>query len=454
MSELLLGFARVNIDPPLGCGIAGYFIPRIVDGYLDPLEINAIALSKDGTTVIIASSDTVEIAGPVADSMRKAAAEAASVPEEAVFITAVHTHTGPFLDVSQDGYPPELTAEITEYYCAFFREKLAEASRLAVSDMKPAKLSSAVSRAKNISFVRTYRMKDGSIRTNPGFNNPDVVEPVGECDDEVSVLRFDRADGKTFVIADFACHADTIGGTKTSSDWPGIFRRKFEERVPDSKCLFINGMMGDINHVNVMPDEDYLSRVTMDFDDVPRGYKHAEYMADVLTDAVYDADARAETIEADKIGFAYKTLELPANVPSPEEIPEAHRISALHAAGRDCELPYEGMQLTTVVAEAERICRLENGPATIPMGLSVVTIGDVSLVGAPGEPFNKVGIDLKKANGWKTVLPCSLTNGYIGYFPTMDAYNEGGYEARSSLFRAGVAEFIVKESLALLDSLK
>ena len=52
------------------------------------------------------------------------------------------------------------------------------------------------------------------------------------------------------------------------------------------------------------------------------------------------------------------------------------------------------------------------------------------------------------------MLPTCCTNGYEGYFPMQDAYDEGGYEARSSNFRAGVAEQLITEGKALLDSLR
>ena len=41
-----------------------------------------------------------------------------------------------------------------------------------------------------------------------------------------------------------------------------------------------------------------------------------------------------------------------------------------------------------------------------------------------------------------------------GYFPMKEAYDEGGYEARSSNFEAGVAERIIDNSLALLETLR
>ena len=88
------------------------------------------------------------------------------------------------------------------------------------------------------------------------------------------------------------------------------------------------------------------------------------------------------------------------------------------------------------------------------MNLTGLAIGSVALLGIPGEPFNGVGVGIKSAEGWDMVMPCCLTNGAEGYFPMQDSYDEGGYEARSSRFKAGTAEIIVKEGVALLDSLR
>ncbi len=57
----------------------------------------------------------------------------------------------------------------------------------------------------------------------------------------------------------------------------------------------------------------------------------------------------------------------------------------------------------------------------------------------PGEPFTGVGRALKDTEGWELVIPTCNTNGKQGYFPMKEAYDEGGYEAGSSNFRAGVA---------------
>ena len=52
------------------------------------------------------------------------------------------------------------------------------------------------------------------------------------------------------------------------------------------------------------------------------------------------------------------------------------------------------------------------------------------------------------------VIPCCLTNGFERYFPMKEAYDEGGYEARSSIYKAGIAERIIEESTSLLASLQ
>ena len=106
-----------------------------------------------------------------------------------------------------------------------------------------------------------------------------------------------------------------------------------------------------------------------------------------------------------------------------------------------------------MVADACRKVLLENGPESFPLRLSAIVLGDFAMLGIPGEPFNAVGRAVKEAEGFKMVSPCCLTNGSRGYFPTKDAYDEGGYEARASRFKSGTAELIAREAKALLEEM-
>ena len=112
------------------------------------------------------------------------------------------------------------------------------------------------------------------------------------------------------------------------------------------------------------------------------------------------------------------------------------------------------MMLTTVVARAARMVRLENGPDRFRMPLSAIAVGPVAMFGIPGEPFTGVGRALKEAEGYELVLPTCNTNAKEGYFPMLECYEEGGYEAGSSNFKAGVAELLIDAGLKLLEDLK
>ena len=446
-NNLKIGYARVNITPPMGVNIAGYFVERIADGVLDELEACAVAVGDGKTTALLITIDHCGLNKVYLNEWRDNIAKATGVPAEAIYIHTTHTHTGPQLFKNSKN-------PLTAQYEAFLATRVVDVSKFAIEDMADAKMGIGVSEAKNVAFIRRYRMKDGTAKTNPGVNNPDIVAPIGVTDESVSVVRFDRDGKETVVLANFANHPDVVGGNKISADWPGMTRRFVEKAIDNTKCIFFNGAQGDVNHVNVHPKAGDFNDMFNDFDGCSRGYGHARHIARVVTGAVMSIYDKVEYIDADEVKYQQKIVEIPSNKPTPEELPLAHKYNDLHNAGRDDEIPYKAMMLTTVVAEAARMVRLENAPDTFPMIFSAIAIGDVALFGIPGEPFNGVGRGLKESEGWKMVIPTCLTNASEGYFPMMDSYEEGGYEARSSSFKAGVAERIIEEGKAILASMR
>ena len=56
-NSLKIGYARVNITPPMGVNIAGYYKVRIADGVLDELEACAVAVNSGETTVLLITID-------------------------------------------------------------------------------------------------------------------------------------------------------------------------------------------------------------------------------------------------------------------------------------------------------------------------------------------------------------------------------------------------------------
>lgn len=449
MNKLKIGFSRVDVTPMLGIHISGYFKTRLADGVLDNLEVSTVSFECDGKKAVMVSIPNCGINRGCIKEFAEHINAVTGLAREQILIHTTHTHTGPTVTAVVGEEIGELEIE----YKKTLMRKIADSVKMALDDLSPAKMGFGKGVAPNVSFVRRFRMKDGSLQTNPGVNNPDIVAPVGDIDDSVNVVRFDRECGDSVVIVNFANHPDVVGGNKISADWPGLLTHEVEHTLPNTKCAFFNGAQGDVNHVNVHPTGGYLNDMFMDFDDVARGYKHAKYIARVVLGGVLQAFDKVEYVDVDSINYLQNTINLPSNRPTPEELPEAERINALHLAGKDSELPYKGMMLTTVVAEAGRMVRLKDGPDAFDMELSGLRIGPVAFVGIPGEPFNGIGKGIKAVGTHKMILPMCLTNGSEGYFPMQDAYDEGGYEARSSNFKSGVAEFIIKHCTELLKEL-
>ena len=446
-NKLMAGYAIVNITPPLGVNIAGYFKTRIADGVLDELEAVAVALSDGEKTAIIMTVDHCGLAKDFLNGWREKIEEKTGVPKEAIFIHSTHTHQGPVL-------VPGMKNPLNIQYAAFLETRVIDVATMAVADMAPAKMGIGVGEAKNVAFVRRYRMKDGSAKTNPGVNNPDIVSSIGDTDERVGVVRFDREGKDTIVVGNFANHPDVVGGTKISADWPGMTRRIVEKAIDGTKCIILNGAQGDVNHVNVHPKAGDFNDMFNDFDGCSRGYGHARHIARVITGAILSVYDKVEWLEETNIRYMQRIVDVDANKADPSELPLAHKYHELHMAGRDDLIPYEAMMLTTVVAAAARKVRLENGPDTFPLLLSSLAIGKVAFFGVPGEPFTGGGRGLKEAEGYKLIIPCCNTNAKEGYFPMKDSYLEGGYEAGTSNFKMGTAERIIEEGLKILAEIK
>lgn len=448
MYDFQAGFSRVNVTPPMGLLIGGYYVDRFVEGVLDELEINAVALECKGKKAIIMTIDNCSMASAIINKFRTAIAEATGLDMAAIFIHCTHTHCSPYV-----GREKASVNELNMEYENYLERQFPAAAVRAFQDLKPAKLGWAIGSAPDVAFVRRFRMKNGSVQTNPGIGNPDIVAPIGDVDERLNVVRIVREDAKEIVIGNFGNHPDTVGGSKVTGDWPAFTRRILERTLPNVNCIFFNGAQGDVNHIKVnAKDGDFNGIDPNGFDGVGRGYEHAEHIGRVVAGGILQVYTKVNFAPVDELKFVEVEIQIPSNMPKPEDLPLAYKYVELHESGRDCDIPYEGMELTTVVAEAVRMKKLEHGPESFPLHLIGLSLGPVAMLGIPGEPFTGVGRAIKAGSKYPMTMPCCIVNGTIGYYPMKDAYDEGGYEARSSKFKAGVAEIISEKAVDLLNN--
>ena len=132
----------------------------------------------------------------------------------------------------------------------------------------------------------------------------------------------------------------------------------------------------------------------------------------------------------------------------------ARKYWELHEAGRDSEIPFKAMELTTEVARSRRILELADGPDFFDLPIIGLAIGkSVAFCGFPGEPFNDIGKAVKRSSPFAMTIPSCLTNGSRGYFPFSDSYAQGGYESATSPFGPTVADDLTAGAKRLLDGL-
>lgn len=442
------GFSKTCINPPYGAPIRGYYAPRFTKGILDDIYVRAAAFDDGENKAVIISLDLIELDQKYFDDMKEAVNKATGIEKDAIFINCSHTHTGPLV-----GKDPASDKKSDEAYDAFLISSVRDAAVYAIDDLKEATIETAEAQAKNISFIRRYRMKDGSVATNPGVNNKNIDCALGKPNETVKLVKIIRENADDIFIINFGTHPDTLGGEYISADYMGYACSIIENAIRNTKCMFLQAPQGDVNHVNVSPSKGEAAISKIDFDGVPRGLKHTEHMGRVIAGAVLSVCSVTERVKADKISFKTKQVELPSNQEN-HRLEEAKTIHELYEAGRANELPYKEMALTTAVAEAERIIKLQNGPQAFTFTLSAIKIGDIVFAGIGGEPFTEVGNRICVQSPFEHTILCCLTGSAGTYIPTRESCEEGGYEVKSSVIKPGGDDIIVDGMTKLLNEIK
>lgn len=440
-AEFKAGFARVDATPPLGIQMVGYFYKRAADGVLDPLCIECVAVSDGKKTALIYSVDDLMLANKFFEKAFPAITEATGVPRDLIYVHSTHIHTGP-ASWPRSNYTEEENRLVMDF--ANIRiERLAAAGKAAIENLAPARIGIAKTKCEKISFIRRFRMKDGSVRTNPGLYNKNVKEPLGKPDEEVNVVRFWRTGAPDIAIVNFGTHTDTLNGTKISADWPSVARKTFENGIGGGvKCLFLNAAQGDVNHFYCFPPP---GRKALAKKDV---HKHMGRALASAAMAVWDV---CEEVPTGPVNGIVAPATMPANTPTADEI----KWVKMFDEGKKDQIPLSGMEILTLTSPSSRVRRLMNGPNSFDILVSNISIGDsVAFSGMPCEPFVEIGRDVKAQSPFRMTVVTSLTNGSEGYIPSTRAHAEGGYEGLSSRFSAPTGDMLVAAQIKQLRQLK
>ena len=412
------GFARLDVTPPLGSPVDGHWQDRVSNGILDPIQLNALAVSDGAKRIVMIAGDFLGIEIFHVNNMKEAIRAATGLENEEIFLSGTHTHTSVFLREKP-------TANLPQEYIRMLYRKYADVAQMALADLADATLYTAAQKtAEPIGFVRRYRLSDGSVATNPSTAQCALI--TGRCDESdntVRVLRFCREEKKDITLVSFSTHPDVVGGEKYSADWPGFVRRFVEAEHPDTYCLQMTGTEGDSNHLDFCkPKEERFPHGT--------GYPHSCYMGRVIADAINAVWGNMTPCTDGELFAKQSSIFVRSNTTGEEKYDECKKMYTDFYAGRLDHRP-SGTEL----AFARRVVNIRESMSIyreLPIGL--IGIGEVRIVTFAGEPFTAYGESTRALTGGKFTLTLALTNGYQGYLPHARAFEEGGYEAANSHF--------------------
>ncbi len=443
------GSATSNITPELGSSINGGFQDGKAAFIHDELHARCLALDDGQTKLVMVVADSCVVGRGIFDEAKKMVSEATGLPMENMLMSATHSHScGTLQAVGQ--------SEPSPMYQRFVARRLADGVRRALNNLAPARIGWGVGNVPQHVFNRRWRMKPGSIpatphgvttdqvRTNPGINNPDLIEPAGPTDPQVGFISVQSADGKPIALyANYSLHyVGGVGPGHISADYFGAFAVRIGELLganpqdPPFVGIMSNGTSGDINNIDFrggQAKEPPYGRIKIVANDV------ALEVARVCKTLVYH--------DWVPLAVAQKEITLRLRIPSKDEVEKAREVM------KKSKL-FPRMETMEQVYARETVL-LSEFPKEISAPLQALKIGDLRVTAIPAETFVEIGLELKQRHA--QTFSVSLANAYHGYLPTPKHHQLGGYEtwrARSSCLEVDASTKIVTALEELLAVLK
>jgi hypothetical protein len=438
-----MGSAEVEITPPVGYRMSGYFYERLSTGVHDPLHARALVFQQGVERGAMVICELIGVPIGATQPARIQAAERTGIPIENILIAATHTHTGPDYFGARFDYLKEQA--IAEHgtdpheetsYLETLTKALVTAIVQADARRVPVSVRAGVTIQEGLAFNRRFHMADGSVRFNPGKQNPDIVRPAGPTDPSVPIIWFQPQEDETrpVLLTSFALHLDTVGGTEYATDYPHYLKQTLQENHENLLPVFAIGTAGDINHIDVSTKTPQ------------KGHEEAKRIGEALGATV---SAALETLPAvDQPSFAVRTesVTLPLQQYPDDEVAYA---LANRAKIVDDGVPFlERVRLYKIVDLESR------DDDSITVDVQAFRLGpNVAVVGLPGEIFVDLGLAIKEASPFDTTLIIALANDYCGYVPTRKAFEEGSYETVNSRVQPGGGEAMVEAAVRQLKLL-
>ena len=454
-----IGFARVNINPPMGIPLRGQLFPYYARGIESDLYANAMCISDGKTKIMMVSCDVAGISNDMSARIYRKIEKDLGVPASNIMVCATHTHSGPATTPSRGN-------DLINNYCTKLEAGIIEALKQAHKNTQKGKLTVAYGKLPGIGFNRRFIMSDRTIQTHPLKLDPHIVAPEGPDAKDLFVFCAYDEDGKPMGNAiNFTCHATVMerDNENVSHDYPGKLCDYVNENIgPGAISLFLQGTCGNICQVN--PLDGSHKEVGLEWTKV-MGRKIGRKALDLI---------KNDSIEtAGPLRAISRKVELTLRKPDPvlaqwalnyKDVPAETPGQSYYGTDLYNEIKPPVLSLNDLFETpwwANRYARTvrshaKNKEKTAEITVKAFAQDNWVIVSLPGEFFIEFGNAIQERSPFEKTIVVGYANGSNGYFPTRKAFSRGGgYETNIGTARLtpDAGYLIVDAAVEMLQSL-
>jgi len=403
--------------------IAGGIHPGYAHGQEGKLRASALVVAGGKEKLCLVSCDVLMFNRDMVDEVTKRIESECGIPFENILISATHTHHAPST-VRVHGYDRDAV------FCGRLKEAIFKAARDANKKLKTdhgARMFFRLGQESSVGQNSRLLLEDKTIYwVGP---RDDALRPTGPFDPELPVIAFRKPDGSLEALL-FSHSTHNIGtrpGNVRSPGFCGLAAQELEEELGGT-VIFLLGAAGSTHNLNLPADE----------------------MVFRMKAAVKEALSEAQSRDLRMLGSVKEEFEY--RVRRFDEEAEANAVT------RYCSKRLGGDPGPTieVFRGMRRELALHQGEVR-KTWLQAMLLGDVALVGVPGELFTSLGMEMKRRSPFRHTYIVELANDYIGYIPDEEGFALGGYQVWTgfhSWVERGTGERIVNEAVRLLSRLR
>lgn len=392
----------------------------------------ALVIEADQRLCLV-SIDALIVPLQVVRAATERTAETGNIPAENVLIGATHTHTGPATIDFFGGTPnAEYLRRMEEGAVQAVSQALAvlEDPQLGPNETQVEMLL-GIGQEATVGRNSRLLLKDGTVGWY-GYEEDDAVRPTGPYDPDLHVLAFRRGNGSLAGMV-FNHSVHNIGALEPGTFSPAFYGLATQqiERECETVTAFFPGAFGSTHNITYTGS----------------GVPPAECVYRV-THAVQEALQQARPALMGPV----RVIRRPFN----------YRLREFDEAREEAAVRYYSDRYLTDHSEANqamfRLMRAQMRAAEQEHQtyLTVMRLGEVAIVGIPGEMFARLGLDLRRRSPFRHTIIVGLANEEIGYIQDRQAIEDGGYQTWPgwhSRVAGGTGEAMVEHALGMLQEL-